>query len=384
MTMREGWEQTTLGDLLRLEYGKALPAKNRIPGDVVVFGSNGAVGTHNKSLVEGPGIVVGRKGTAGSVTWSDSDFFPIDTTYWARVDRSRLSIKFAFHLLCNSDLPRLNTQTGVPGLNRDNVYREPVNLPPLREQRRIVDLMDSVDAAISAAQAEVEAAGELRAKVLEHELSDPGKEWPRATLGEVAQRTIGRTPPRKQARYWTEDLTNPFCTIKAMQNRSGMVFSEGVTEDAIADGVAKLAPRGSLLLSFKLSVGRVRFASEDVFFNEAIAWIRPNEALIGKSFLALALEQVDWESLGSRAVKGKTLNSKSLDAVPLALPPLHEQQRIVDSVTMIDSVEATSATALDRLRELRSSMLGVLLSGEHEIPESYDQFLMEAAAGKTG
>ena len=78
----EGWEVKTLGDLLELAYGKALRADSRHDGDVPVYGSNGEVGWHNKRLVQGPGIVVGRKGNPGVITWAAIDFFPIDTTFY--------------------------------------------------------------------------------------------------------------------------------------------------------------------------------------------------------------------------------------------------------------------------------------------------------------
>ena len=75
----EGWEKKPLGDIAPLKYGKALKKDDRMPGPYPVYGSSGVVGTHNKALVTGPAIVVGRKGNVGSVYWSEEDFHPIDT-----------------------------------------------------------------------------------------------------------------------------------------------------------------------------------------------------------------------------------------------------------------------------------------------------------------
>lgn len=77
----EGWHAVALGDVIRLEYGRALSASAREPGDVPVYGSNGVCGQHSAALVNERGIVVGRKGTAGSVTVTSGPFWPIDTTY---------------------------------------------------------------------------------------------------------------------------------------------------------------------------------------------------------------------------------------------------------------------------------------------------------------
>ena len=78
----EGWVIQKLGDLLELAYGRALRAESRRLGAIPVYGSRGQVGWHDERLVEGPGIVVGRKGNPGVVTWVPKDFFPIDTTFF--------------------------------------------------------------------------------------------------------------------------------------------------------------------------------------------------------------------------------------------------------------------------------------------------------------
>src|SRR5690242_12154959 len=80
----QGWAEVTLGDIISLEYGRSLPDKSRRPGSIPVYGSNGVVGWHDEALVPTSGIIVGRKGTAGSVTVSCDAFWPIDTTYFVK------------------------------------------------------------------------------------------------------------------------------------------------------------------------------------------------------------------------------------------------------------------------------------------------------------
>jgi type I restriction enzyme, S subunit len=79
-----GWVVEPLKNRLRLEYGSGLTESDRHDGGYAVYGSNGPVGTHNEYLVEGPGILVGRKGSVGEVHFSDSNFWPIDTVYYVR------------------------------------------------------------------------------------------------------------------------------------------------------------------------------------------------------------------------------------------------------------------------------------------------------------
>jgi type I restriction enzyme S subunit len=120
---------SSLGDVLDLVYGRALPASRRRPGPVTVFGSGGPSGRHDTALAGGPGVIVGRKGTAGSVHWSSGDFFPIDTTYFVRIKDRQLTIPYAYFLLSGLGLDAMNSDSAVPGLNRSRALAVPVRLP---------------------------------------------------------------------------------------------------------------------------------------------------------------------------------------------------------------------------------------------------------------
>jgi len=93
------WTIKKLGDVLALDYGKGLPEKARLGGNYPVVGSNGVVGYHNQALVKGPGIVIGRKGTIGAISLIESDFWPIDTTYYVKVLHEEIDLKWLFFCL---------------------------------------------------------------------------------------------------------------------------------------------------------------------------------------------------------------------------------------------------------------------------------------------
>ena len=118
------WKQMTLGEVLELCYGKALKDENRAAGRIPVYGSGGIVGTHDEALVDGPGIIVGRKGNVGSVYWSDDAFFPIDTVYYVK---SHFSMCFLLYLLKSMNF--INNDAAVPGLNRSQAYSNRFFMP---------------------------------------------------------------------------------------------------------------------------------------------------------------------------------------------------------------------------------------------------------------
>jgi len=122
-----GWQVRKAEDLLELAYGKALKSTDRINGPVPVYGSGGITGFHDQPLVAGPSIIVGRKGTIGSLFWEDGSFFPIDTVFYVR---SKYPLTYCYYLLQTLGLETMNTDGAVPGLNRNNVYRIDVKVPP--------------------------------------------------------------------------------------------------------------------------------------------------------------------------------------------------------------------------------------------------------------
>jgi type I restriction enzyme S subunit len=117
----KGWEVKRVGDLIELAYGKALKSTDRKQGSVPVYGSGGVTGYHNEALVPHGAIIVGRKGTVGSLYWEDKPFFPIDTTFY--VKPKAVPMTYCFYAMQMLGLDKMNTDAAVPGLNRENVYR---------------------------------------------------------------------------------------------------------------------------------------------------------------------------------------------------------------------------------------------------------------------
>lgn len=109
-----------LQDILELAYGKSLPQKRRVKGPIPVYGSGGITGYHNECLIDGPSIIIGRKGSIGTIYWENSPSFPIDTVFYVK---SEFPLIYLYFLLKQFDLKAMNTDAAVPGLNRNNVYR---------------------------------------------------------------------------------------------------------------------------------------------------------------------------------------------------------------------------------------------------------------------
>lgn len=143
---RSEWVETTLGEFAPLSYGKSLPERARIAGKIPVVSSAGVSGLHNESLVKTGGIVVGRKGTVGSVTFCSEPFWPIDTAFFIADEPEQRSLRFTYYLLQTLDLKSMNSDSAVPGLNRDSAHALKLKVPTsVTEQDRIANVLAALD-----------------------------------------------------------------------------------------------------------------------------------------------------------------------------------------------------------------------------------------------
>jgi type I restriction enzyme S subunit len=197
------------------------------------------------------------------------------------------------------------------------------------------------------------------------------KGWRSTTLDEVVEIVIGRTPPRDKPEYWTNNLDRPFCTIADMTDVTVIPRREGVTALAEREGKARRVPAGSLLMSFKLTLGRVGFAGIDLFPNEAIAWLRCTTQDVTERYLALWLSTLNMDEFAGRAVKGKTLNGPSLRALPVSFPPLDEQRRIIDLTSAVDETIEAVVNVGNCGQMFRWAWIGELLNEKHVEQEGW-------------
>jgi len=137
----ERWKVEKIGDILSLEYGKALTAPNRKTGNIPVYASSGIVGYHNEKLDNGPGIIVGRAGIPGSVYWSQTDFYCVDSAFYVKTTISKY---FVYYLLKYQNIESLISGSAVPGLNRNMVYLNLAVLPNIEIINKFEDFIKPV------------------------------------------------------------------------------------------------------------------------------------------------------------------------------------------------------------------------------------------------
>jgi type I restriction enzyme S subunit len=137
---QEDWEEGCLGDVVELVYGKGLKKEIRTGSGYPVIGSSGVVGFHSDFLVEAPGIVIGRKGTLGKVIYLWDNFFPIDTTYYIKSKVESAGLLYEYFLLKTLNFEEMNSDSAVPGLNRDIALSTEIKIASLEKLHKFNQL----------------------------------------------------------------------------------------------------------------------------------------------------------------------------------------------------------------------------------------------------
>lgn len=172
------------------------------------------------------------------------------------------------------------------------------------------------------------------------------------SLQEICDIVIGRTPARAEPSYW--GAGHPWLSIADMGKEKYLsATKETITDVAVTECNCKLIPTGTVLLSFKLSIGKIGIAGVPIFTNEAIAALQiRNKRRVLSDYLYHALKSMNLSMGSNRAVMGATLNKHSLESIRVPLPPLNEQRRIaaiLDKAAAIRRKQHEAKTSLIKL-----------------------------------
>ncbi len=197
--------------------------------------------------------------------------------------------------------------------------------------------------------------------------------WAEKKLGDVCKIQIGRTPYRKNSKFWDKEKksNNVWLSIADLEHGSVMYDSKEYVSNLGAEKF-KITPKGTLMLTFKLTLGRVAFAGKNLLTNEAIASLINLDDRLDQRFLFYYFTFFDWDEAakGDEKVKGKTLNKSKLQKLKIPIPPLPVQKQIVAKLDQcfeaIDKARANVAKNLENAKELFQSNLNDLFSQKSE------------------
>ena len=411
--MSSEWNETTVGDFCPFSYGKALPERDRKYGIFPVISSAGFVGVHNNHLVNKPGVVIGRKGTVGNVTYSENPFWAIDTAFYVADEPEIRDIRFVYFMLKTLGLNQMNSDSAVPGLNRDNAHALPIVIPPIQIQREIADHLQMLDDRITLLL-ETNTTLEAIAQAL-------FKSW-FVDFDPVRAKQEGREPEGMDAdtaalfpdsfeeselglipKVWTvkclRDITNRITkgttptTLKRPFVASGINFIkvESLTEDGefipgkfayIDNETHELLKRSQLqvddvLITIAGTIGRIAVMTEDFLpanTNQAVALIRPDPDRFPGGLIKHFLQRDDSrQNMVERVVQAVQANLSlgSISDLKVVVPPSKVVKQLYDAgISQIDACKNRNQKHIRTLTNIRDTLLPRLISGQLRIPEA--------------
>ncbi|MFL7022883.1 restriction endonuclease subunit S [Enterovibrio norvegicus] len=440
--MESEWIDYELGDVIELKRGYDLPKTKRLDGDVAVVSSSGKSGLHNESKVKAPGVVTGRYGTIGEVFFVENDFWPLNTTLYVK-DFKGNDPSYIYYFMKTISYKDYTDKAAVPGINRNHIHKAKVRIPSSIEyQKKIaknltdldrkitlnrqinqtleqmaqtlfkswfVDFDPVIDNALDAGnpipdelQHRVEARKTVREcegfKPLpddvrqlfpdafeESELGWVPKGWVYQEAETVASVSIGKTPPRKESQWFSENSNDNLIWVSIRDMGRYGAFtgrsSEYLTQDAVSKFNVKRVPKDSVLLSFKLTLGRVAITDSELTTNEAIAhFVNPKSGL-NKEFLYSYLSTFDYGRLGSTSSIATAVNSKIIKKMPILVPTESASRAFESQVGKLFEKMKLIDNEVTILTDLRDTLLPKLISGElrlDDVEEAVEQETVSA------
>ncbi len=300
------WRESTWGDEISLEYGKALRGHETAQGPYRVFGSNGPIGWTAEPLAQGPGVILGRKGAYRGVEFSRAPFFVIDTAYYV-VPKSELDMRWLYYAIKQHKLGEVDDGSPIPSTTRAAVYMLDLDVPPLVEQRAIAHILGTLDDKIELNRRMSETLeamaralfkswfvdfGPVRAKA---EGRDPGLPKPLADLfpdrlvdselGEIPEGwevgmlgDVSKLNPESWSNKTRPTLINYVDLSNAKWGRIGSVTTHS-REDAPSRAQRVLRPRDTIVGTVRPGNGSYAFVSEEgLTGSTGFAVLRPMSA----------------------------------------------------------------------------------------------------------
>ena len=371
----KGWKWVKLGDEIELLYGKGLTEKERKNGIYPVYGSSGIIGYHNNYLVKGPGVIIGRKGSVGEVNLSKTDFYPIDTTYYLKLKNDN-DIFFFYYLLKTLRLNEINSHSAVPGLSREDIYSLYIPLPPLPEQKAIAEVLSSIDDKIELLHRQNKTLEKMAMTLFRQWFIEPTRDglpegWEEVSLGDIFDIGIGRTPPRKESQWFSVNQHDiRWISVKDLGSIDTYILnsSEFLKEESVKEFNIPIIPDNTVVLSFKLTVGRIGITIGEMVSNEAIAHFKPKpDSKISSNYLYLFLKTLDFSTFGSTSSIAEAINSKIIKEIKIHVP---DDELITSFQSLINPVFQKirlNTLEIQTLEKLRDTLLPKLMSGEAKI-----------------
>lgn len=256
--------------------------------------------------------------------------------------------------------------TTMPIVNKSSFEGIEIELPSLSDQLKIVKILNKIDEKIELNN-EINNNLSEQIKSIYNEIFTEFIDYKR--LDEISNVTIGKTPPRSEQECFTTDKNDVKWISISDLGKSGMFIfdtSEKLTQEAVDKYNVKVIPKDTVILSFKLTVGRTGFTTEDMTTNEAIAHFDLNNKELN-NYLYCTLTYYNYSDLGSTSSIATAINSKIVKSIKIGIPSDEQLNKFNNLTSAMFKTIKNNESENIKLSELRDTILPKLMNGEIDL-----------------
>ena len=371
----EEWKEYKLGDIITIKYGK--DHKQIADGNIPIYGSGGIMRFGNRSLYEGPSILIPRKGSLNNIMYSDKPFWTVDTMFWTIINTTIANPLFVYYAICKKDFASLNVGSAVPSLTVPVIEGIDISLPSLFEQDKIVSILKSLDDKIEINR-RINENLEQQAQALfkswfvdfepfrdqpfvESELGMIPQGWRVGKLSDIADIYMGASPTGSS--YNVLGIGDVFYQGRA---EFGVRFPQ---RNMYTTEAKRFAEVNSVLLSVRAPVGDINVAEERCCIGRGLASIKSKTN--HNSFNLYLMKQLKpiFDTYNGEGTVFGCINKKALESLKIIIPDGNVIDKFDSIVSYIDEKIRVLEKQSRTLSSLRDTLLPRLMSGELKVQE---------------
>ena len=393
----EHWDVTKLKRLAILSYGESLSAENRVSGSVPVYGSGGVIGFHNNANTSNPVIIIGRKGSYGSVFYSKHPVFVIDTAYFINAQSCSVSLKWLHYLIPLLELDKLSQDTGVPGLSRSYAYEKIIPSTSIFEQDLIANFLDNktseIDSLIADKEELIKRLEEYKQSIITEavtkglnpdvKMKDSGIKW----IGEIPEHwevkkvswlfgliSSGATPESSNLNYYS-DGNIPWLNTGELNDGFIYETKKHITEIAVREYSAlKIYPPNVLVMAmYGATIGKLAITKISLSANQACCVLSKQKGIdIEFMFYWLLAKRKQIISM-SYGGGQPNISQTLISSLRVGVPEQSEQREIVKHIRYktneADRLIRYANKHIHLLKSYRQSLIYEAVTGKIDVRE---------------
>jgi type I restriction enzyme S subunit len=378
----KGFHETTLGSVVTFQRGFDITKNEQTPGHVQIISSSGPSSTHDKYKVIGPGVIIGRKGTLGTVHYSENNFWPHDTTLWVK-DFNGNNPRFIYYFLQTLKLENFDTGSSNPTLNRNHIHKIKIIFPLRSRQDKIAAILSAYDDLIENNKRRIAILEKMAEEIYREwfvRFRFPGyqeakfekgipKGWGLKRVDSIGKVVTGKTPSTSNIKYYEGDIH----FVKTPDMHSQMfVFNteETLSQLGLESQPAQIIPENSICVSCIGTGGVVSITTARCSTNQQInSVVLQNVTDLEWAYFTIRTLKPTILAFGSTGTTMTNLSKGKFAGIKVICPPAEYRGRYHHLANPIFEQIKTLVREVSNLETTKSLLLPRLISGKLSVED---------------